>query len=106
LTDSTLALFDETSPHETSRRIVREWEVNGLVEEFEEVFFGALLRLAGTTYDGDSCLVGDEFTFPFGKGLLDSRRVRRIRLLLLGALLLFAFFLGWPDFVALIDVDD
>ena len=97
--------FNEAPPHESARLIIRKWKVNGLVEEFEEIFFGALLRFAGTAYDCYS-LVGDEALLPFGQGLLDSRRVRRIRLLLAALLLLFAFFLGWPDFVALVDVDD
>ena len=32
-----LQLLNEAPPHEPSRRIVWEWEIDGLIEEFQEV---------------------------------------------------------------------
>ena len=66
------------------------------------------MRFDGANYYCDSCLVGDELSFTFTKCILGSRCwVRWIRrLLLLTALLIFAFFLGRPKFVALVDVNN
>merc|ERR1712227_700356 len=63
--------------------------------------------MATATYDRDPRLVVDELGSPLGEGLLDSLRVRGVGLLFLAALLsFFAFLLGGPDLLALIDVDD
>ena len=67
--------FDEASPHEPSGRVIGEWEVNSLVEKFKEILFGTLLRLTGTSYNGDPGLVIYELGLPLRQGFLNSRRV-------------------------------
>ena len=74
--------FYEASPHEPSGGIIREWEVNGLVEELKEILFRAFLRLTGTSYDGDPGLFINELGLPFRQSFLNSCRIRPITALL------------------------
>ena len=101
--------FDEASPHEPSGGIIREWEVNGLVEELKEILFRTFLRLTGTSYDGNPGLFINEFGLPFRQSFLNSCRIRPITALLFLSSSLFAFLtllFGRPYFVTLIVVNE
>lgn len=68
----TMMSFDEVSPHKSSSRVIGEWEVNGLVEKFEEILFRTFLWLTSTSHNGDPGLIINELGFPFRQGFLDS----------------------------------
>lgn len=67
----TLETFDEVLPHESSCSILREWEVNGLLEELFEFFLRAFFGFRGATNDSDSQLISDELALPLKHGLLE-----------------------------------
>ena len=98
-------LFHEVAPHESSRWVVREREVNLLVEELFELFFWALLGVACAADNGYTSFVIYKLSSPLTQRLLDSFGVRRIRLFLLSLLSFFTLLFGWPYFLTLIDVD-
>jgi len=101
--------FDEASPHEPSGGIIREWEVNGLVEELKEILFRAFLRLTRTSYDGDPGLFINELGLPFRQSFLNSRRIRPITALLFLSSSLFTFLtllFSRPYLVTLINVNE
>ena len=97
--------FNKVLPHQSSRSVVREWEVNGLVKELFELLLGALQRLTRATDDRDPGLKGYELGLPLFHGFLDSGGVGWVRGLLLFALLL-AFLLRGPYFFTFVDIND
>lgn len=101
--------FDEASPHEPSGCIIREWEVNGLVEELKEILFRAFLRLTRTSYDSDPGLFINELGLPFRQSFLNSCRIRTITALLFLSSSLFTFLtllFSRPYLVTLINVNE
>jgi len=75
MSDLTTILLNKVSPHESPCTVVREWEVNLLIEELFEFFLGTFFRLGCATNNGDSCFIINKFSSPFAHGLLDSLRV-------------------------------
>ena len=103
--DLASSALDEDLPHEATGGVVREWEVDRLVEELFEFLLRTFLGLTRATDDGDSGLVGDPLGLPLGQRLLDPRGI--LGVVLLGLLLsLLLLFLGGPDLLALVDVDE
>ena len=86
----TACIFDEKIPHEPTRRIVGEGEVNCFVEELFEVFLGTFVGFTSAAYNRNACLISNPLWSPLFQGLLYSCRVLLIILLslLVGVLLL------------------
>jgi len=101
----TAKLVNKCLPHKAARRVVREWEVESLVEELLEFLLAALVWLGRARDNGDTCLVSDPLGSPLGECFLDTFGVAHIIFLCL-ALSLLLLFLRWPNLLGLIDVDD
>jgi len=101
----TLICFNEVFPHETSCGVIGEWEIDGFIKEFFEIFLWSLLGFSCASNDRNSCFRSDKLLSPFSHGLLDSCRIWRIRSLLFLSLL-FSFLLCGPNFLALINIDN
>ena len=100
----TACVFDEKIPHEPTRRIVGEGEVDCFVEELFEVFLGAFVGFTSAAYNRNACLISNPLWSPLFQGLLYSCRV--LLIILLG-LFLFAFlFLTLEYFLTLVNIDD
>ena len=96
---------NEGLPHEATRGVVREGEVDCLVKELLELLLVALSRLAGAANDRDAGLVGNPLGLPLEDRLLDARGLAHIVFLRL-LLTLLLFLLRRPYFLRLIDVND
>jgi len=101
----TLVALDEISPHQPSRGVIREGEVDRLVKELLKVLFGATLWVRSATNNGDTVLVIDKFSIPFLERLFNFCWTA-FTLFLLGTFLFTAFFLPCIDFFYLIDIDN
>ena len=106
--DETTEAFNEGLPHETTCRVVREWEVYSSVKELLELYLGAFVRLTRATNDRDSCLISDPLGSPLRKCTLDPVWILHIILLLSTARLpaLALRLLRCPDLLGLVDVDE
>ena len=102
---STTCILNKGLPHKTACRVIREWEVDRLVEELLKLFFGAFVGFACATNDRDPGLVIDPLRSPLGQNLLYS--TRRLHVVLLASLLFLLTFLClcWPHFLALININ-
>jgi hypothetical protein len=96
---------DESLPHKAASGVVREGEVDGLIEELLELLLVALCGFTSATDNRDTGLIGNPLCLPFKDRLLDARRLAHVILfgLLLSLLLLF---LGRPHLLRLVDVHD
>jgi hypothetical protein len=100
------SLFYKGLPHQSTRCVVREGEVNSLVEELFKVFLVAFLRLVCATDNSNSRLVSYPSFLPFKKRFLKTHWLKlhfSFSFLFL-SLLLFLF--GGPDFMSFININN
>ena len=108
--DLSSIFFNESLPHESSGRVVWEWEIDGLVKELLEVLVRTIFWLSSASNHGDSSFVIKELCSPLYQCLFDSNRVHWIGSLefldFRCSFLLLPLLLAREHFMNFINIDD